>query len=75
MRYLFYYLEIMCEGNNLLQMVKRAMKTSDPLLMKLVKTISSHDGKCKELFANNPTIVAEIVRMTKGSASSGIIHS
>lgn len=62
----------MCEGNNMQQMVKRAVKTSDPLLFKLVKTISSHDGKPKEYFVNNISVVADIVRMVKSAPNSGI---
>lgn len=56
------------------QMVKRAVKSADPLLFKLVKTISSHEGKPREYFISTPTIVADIVRMTKSATSTGISH-
>ena len=42
--------EIMCEGANLMSLIRRAAKTGDPFLMKLIRNISHHEGKCKELF-------------------------
>jgi hypothetical protein len=63
----------MCEGSNMQQMVKRAVKSSDPLLFKLVKTISSHDGKPKEYFVNTVSVVADIIRMAKSATNSGIL--
>ena len=62
--------ELMCEGTNMQQMVKRAVKSSDPLLFKLVKTISSHEGKPREYFVTTTSVVADIVRMTKSAAHS-----
>lgn len=66
-------LELMCEGTNMQQMVKRAVKSADPLLFKLVKTISAHDGKPKEYFVANPPVIADIVRMAKSSTHSGMV--
>lgn len=65
--------ELMCEGTNMQQMVKRAVKTSDPLLFKLVKTISSHEGKAKEYFVNTVSVVADIVRMVKSAPYSDLL--
>jgi len=55
------------------QMVKRAVKSADPLLFKLVKTISSHDGKPKEYFVTTTSVVADIVRMAKSSTHSDLL--
>ena len=41
---------VMCERNGLRHLMKRAFKFRDPLLMKMVRNISQHDGPTKKLF-------------------------
>uniref|UniRef100_A0AAR2JDK5 Kinesin-associated protein 3b n=1 Tax=Pygocentrus nattereri TaxID=42514 RepID=A0AAR2JDK5_PYGNA len=41
---------IICEGNGLKMLMKRALKFKDPLLMKMIRNISQHDGPLKQLF-------------------------
>uniref|UniRef100_A0A8C1G8S4 Kinesin-associated protein 3a n=1 Tax=Cyprinus carpio TaxID=7962 RepID=A0A8C1G8S4_CYPCA len=41
---------IMCEGNGLKMLMKRALKHKDPLMMKMIRNISQHDGPSKNLF-------------------------
>ncbi|XP_075339809.1 kinesin-associated protein 3-like isoform X2 [Odontesthes bonariensis] len=41
---------LMCEGNGLKMLMKRALKTKDGLLMKMIRNISQHDGTTKPLF-------------------------
>ncbi|MCI4386165.1 hypothetical protein PGIGA_G00059200 [Pangasianodon gigas] len=42
--------QIICEGNSLKMLMKRALKFKDPLLMKMIRNISQHDGPIKQLF-------------------------
>ncbi|XP_061587967.1 kinesin-associated protein 3-like [Cololabis saira] len=42
--------KLMCEGNGLKMLMKRALKTRDCLLMKMIRNISQHDGPTKPLF-------------------------
>jgi hypothetical protein len=42
--------ELMADGDNLKMLMLRAKKTADPLLMKMIRNISTHEGKCKEMF-------------------------
>ncbi|MEQ2248309.1 Kinesin-associated protein 3, partial [Ilyodon furcidens] len=42
--------QLMCEGNGLKMLMKRALKTKDCLLMKMIRNISQHDGPIKPLF-------------------------
>ncbi|KAM9469369.1 kinesin-associated protein 3-like isoform 1-T1 [Clarias gariepinus] len=42
--------QIICEGNGLKMLMKRALKFKDPLLMKMIRNISQHDGPLKQLF-------------------------
>lgn len=37
-------------GNGLKMLMKRALKFKDPLLMKMIRNISQHDGPTKSLF-------------------------
>ncbi|XP_066518072.1 kinesin-associated protein 3b isoform X2 [Hoplias malabaricus] len=41
---------IICQGNGLKMLMKRALKCKDPLLMKMIRNISQHDGPLKQLF-------------------------
>ncbi|KAK5607076.1 Kinesin-associated protein 3 [Crenichthys baileyi] len=42
--------QLMCEGNGLKMLMKRALKTKDCLLMKMIRNISQHEGPTKPLF-------------------------
>uniref|UniRef100_A0A8C2ILE7 Kinesin-associated protein 3 n=1 Tax=Cyprinus carpio TaxID=7962 RepID=A0A8C2ILE7_CYPCA len=42
--------QIMCEGHGLKMLMKRALKLKDPLMMKMIRNISQHDGPSKNLF-------------------------
>uniref|UniRef100_A0A8C7ILN0 Kinesin-associated protein 3b n=1 Tax=Oncorhynchus kisutch TaxID=8019 RepID=A0A8C7ILN0_ONCKI len=42
--------QLICEGNGLKMLMKRALKLKDPLLMKMIRNISQHDGPPKHLF-------------------------
>ncbi|TDH06343.1 hypothetical protein EPR50_G00131050 [Perca flavescens] len=42
--------QIMCEGNGLKMLMKRALKMKDCLLMKMIRNISQHDGPTKSVF-------------------------
>ncbi|XP_051720066.1 kinesin-associated protein 3-like isoform X3 [Ctenopharyngodon idella] len=42
--------QIICEGNGLKMLMKRALKMKDPLLMKMIRNVSQHDGTLKQLF-------------------------
>lgn len=42
--------QLMCEGNGLKMLMKRALKMKDCLLMKMIRNISQHDGPTKALF-------------------------
>lgn len=40
-------------GNGLKMLMKRALKMKDPLLMKMIRNVSQHDGTLKQLFIVN----------------------
>ncbi|XP_069823490.1 kinesin-associated protein 3 isoform X2 [Dendropsophus ebraccatus] len=42
--------QLICEGNGLKMLMKKALKFKDPLLMKMIRNISQHDGPTKNLF-------------------------
>ncbi|CAH1786263.1 unnamed protein product [Owenia fusiformis] len=42
--------QIICEGSGMKMIMKRAFKLKDPLLLKMARNISQHDGPTKELF-------------------------
>ncbi|KAF1383279.1 hypothetical protein PFLUV_G00130210 [Perca fluviatilis] len=42
--------QLMCEGNGLKMLMKRALKMKDCLLMKMIRNISQHDGPTKSVF-------------------------
>ena len=37
-------------GNGLKMLMKRALKLKDPLMMKMIRNVSQHDGPSKNLF-------------------------
>ncbi|XP_066532679.1 kinesin-associated protein 3a isoform X2 [Hoplias malabaricus] len=41
---------LICEGNGLKMLMKRTFKLKDPLMMKMIRNISQHDGPSKNLF-------------------------
>jgi hypothetical protein len=49
--------QIVCEGQGLKMLMKRAFKFRDPLLMKMLRNISQHDGPTKNLF-----VVSSIIK-------------
>lgn len=51
--------QIICEGNGLKMLMKRAFKYKDPLLMKMIRNISQHDGPTKNLFIDYISDLAE----------------
>uniref|UniRef100_A0AAR2INQ1 Kinesin-associated protein 3 n=1 Tax=Pygocentrus nattereri TaxID=42514 RepID=A0AAR2INQ1_PYGNA len=42
--------QLICEGNGLKMLMKRALKLKDPLMMKVIRNVSQHDGPSKNLF-------------------------
>ncbi|XP_068096280.1 kinesin-associated protein 3 [Hyperolius riggenbachi] len=42
--------QLICEGNGLKMLMKKSLKFKDPLLMKMIRNISQHDGGTKNLF-------------------------
>jgi len=42
--------QLICEGAGLKLLMRRAFKHHDPLLMKMIRNISMHDGPTKALF-------------------------
>ncbi|KAM9435104.1 kinesin-associated protein 3a [Clarias gariepinus] len=42
--------QLICEGNGLKMLMKRAFKLKDPLMMKMIRNISQHEGPSKNLF-------------------------
>lgn len=51
--------QIVCEGKGLKLLMKRAFKFRDPLLMKMIRNISQHDGPTKNLFVDYISDLAE----------------
>lgn len=49
--------QIVCDGKGLKMLMKRAFKFRDPLLMKMIRNISQHDGPTKNLF-----VVSSIIK-------------
>ncbi|XP_034038856.1 kinesin-associated protein 3-like isoform X2 [Thalassophryne amazonica] len=54
--------QLMCEGNGLKMLMKRALKMKDCLLMKMIRNISQHDGQTKPLFIDNVGDLAAEIR-------------
>ena len=42
--------QLICEGNGLRLLMRRALKFKDPLLLKMIRNISQHDGPSKTQF-------------------------
>ena len=54
--------EIISEGNGLKMLYKRAFKFKDPILMKMLRNISQHDGFTKNLFIVSRTTLLQICK-------------
>ncbi|XP_071769551.1 kinesin-associated protein 3a [Centroberyx gerrardi] len=42
--------QVICEGNGLKMLMKRALQLKDVLMMKMIRNLSQHDGSTKNLF-------------------------
>ncbi|KAL4218964.1 Kinesin-associated protein 3 [Mactra antiquata] len=51
--------QIICEGQGLKMLMKRAFKFKDPLMMKMIRNVSEHDGPTKNLFIDYISDLAE----------------
>ncbi|XP_065068315.1 kinesin-associated protein 3-like [Rhopilema esculentum] len=54
--------QLICEGNGLRLLMRRALKFKDPLLMKMIRNISQHDGPTKKDFMNYIPDLANIIK-------------
>ncbi|XP_035267897.1 kinesin-associated protein 3a isoform X2 [Anguilla anguilla] len=54
--------QLICEDNALKVLMKRALKLKDPLLMKMIRNISQHDGQTKQLFVEHVGDLAAQIR-------------
>ena len=45
--------QLICEGNGLRLLMRRAIKFKDPLLLKMIRNISQHEGPTKREFVVN----------------------
>ena len=57
--------QIICEGNGLKMLMKRAFKFKDPLLMKMIRNVSEHDGPTKNLFIVSIRILPQNCKFLK----------
>jgi len=54
--------QLICEDGGLRLLMKRAIKFKDPLLMKMIRNISQHDGPTKREFINFISDLANIIK-------------
>ncbi|XP_067118777.1 kinesin-associated protein 3 isoform X2 [Centruroides vittatus] len=54
--------QLICEGNGLKLLMKRAFHFQDPLVMKMIRNISQHDGPTKALFLDFVSNLAEAIQ-------------
>ena len=59
--------QLICEGNGLRLLMRRAIKFKDPLLMKMIRNISQHDGPTKREFVVTFKFFLVVIRTTVGS--------
>ncbi|XP_033122038.1 kinesin-associated protein 3-like [Anneissia japonica] len=57
--------QIICEGNGLRLLMRRALNTRDPLLLKMIRNISQHDGPTKTSFIEFISNIAEVIRQSE----------
>ena len=53
--------QLICEGNGLRLLMRRAIKFKDPLLMKMIRNISQHDGPTKREFVVSDNVHFNLV--------------
>ncbi|XP_069794326.1 kinesin-associated protein 3a isoform X7 [Narcine bancroftii] len=58
--------QLICEGNGLKILMKRALKFKDSLLMKMIRNISQHEGQTKELFIDYVGDLAAQININEG---------
>ncbi|XP_072014617.1 kinesin-associated protein 3-like [Amphiura filiformis] len=54
--------QLVCQGNGLRLLMRRALRFKDALLLKMIRNISQHDGQTKNLFIEYISDVASIVK-------------
>ncbi|XP_029355317.1 kinesin-associated protein 3a isoform X2 [Echeneis naucrates] len=54
--------QILCEGNSLRMLMKRAVKLKDVLVMKMIRNLSQHNGPTKSLFLDHVGDLAAQIR-------------
>ncbi|XP_070538501.1 kinesin-associated protein 3-like isoform X1 [Ptychodera flava] len=54
--------QIICEGSGLKLLMRRAFKFKDPLLMKMIRNISQHDGPIKNAFVDYISDLANVIK-------------
>eukprot|EP00794_Sanderia_malayensis_P016189 gene16189-17816_t len=54
--------QLICEDNGLRLLMRRALKYKDPLLMKMIRNISQHDGSTKKDFLNYIPDMANVIK-------------
>jgi hypothetical protein len=64
--------EFSVSGNGLKMLMKRALKFKDPLLMKMIRNISQHDGPSKNLFI--VSVALAFYQSRPGNYSSKLLH-
>ncbi|XP_074655810.1 kinesin-associated protein 3-like isoform X2 [Tubulanus polymorphus] len=54
--------QIICDGSGLKMLMKRVFKFRDPLLMKMIRNLSQHDGQTKMLFLDYISDLAQYIK-------------
>ena len=62
--------QLICEGSGLRLLLKRAFKFKDPLLLKMVRNISQHEGPTKEHFVVSRQTCDNKLKMSISSPGS-----
>uniref|UniRef100_A0A8C4Q6Y3 Kinesin-associated protein 3b n=1 Tax=Eptatretus burgeri TaxID=7764 RepID=A0A8C4Q6Y3_EPTBU len=62
--------QVICEGTKLKMLMKRALRFKDPLLMKMIRNISAHDGPTKQLFLD---FVGDLAAQVKSSGNEDFL--
>ncbi|XP_069794325.1 kinesin-associated protein 3a isoform X6 [Narcine bancroftii] len=65
--------QLICEGNGLKILMKRALKFKDSLLMKMIRNISQHEGQTKELFIDYVGDLAAQININEGSTEDDLV--
>ncbi|XP_065657799.1 kinesin-associated protein 3 isoform X2 [Hydra vulgaris] len=60
--------QLICDGNGLRLLLRRAMKFKDTLLMKMIRNISQHDGATKKEFINYISDLANMIKNVNNEA-------